>query len=63
MPKVDENYQPKHELIRIRSKEAEYVREVAAKHQERFIDAIYRIINSHRDNTLQENKAKNPEEK
>jgi hypothetical protein len=52
MPKVDDGYEPKHESVRIRSREAEYIRQVAAKYDERFIDALYRIINAHRDASL-----------
>jgi hypothetical protein len=52
MPKVDAGYEPKHESVRIRSREAEYIRQVAAKYDERFIDALYRIINAHRDVSL-----------
>jgi hypothetical protein len=52
MPKVDAGYEPKHESVRIRSREAEYIRQVAAKYDERFIDALYRIINAHRDASL-----------
>jgi hypothetical protein len=52
MPKVDDGYEPKHESVRIRSREAEYIRQVAARYDERFIDALYRIINAHRDASL-----------
>ena len=52
MPKVPDGYQPKGERVRIREKEAEYIRQVAEKYQESFLDALYRIVNYHRDNNL-----------
>jgi hypothetical protein len=53
MPKVNkETYSPKHVQARIRGREAEYIRQVAEQYNERFIDALYRIINVHRDASL-----------
>jgi hypothetical protein len=53
MPKVNkEIYTPKHVQARIRGREAEYIRQVAEQYNERFIDALYRIINVHRDASL-----------
>jgi len=49
MPKVSDGYSPKWEQIRIRAKEAEYIRKIAKQYDEKFVDALYRVINYHRD--------------
>jgi hypothetical protein len=38
--------------IRLRSKEAQYIEQVAAQYDEKFLDAVYRIVNFHRDASL-----------
>lgn len=52
MPKVNDGYEPKWQNARIRAREAEYIRKVAERYDEKFIDALYRIVNVHRDNHL-----------
>jgi hypothetical protein len=49
MPKVPEDYQPKGERVRVRAKETEYIKKVAEQYDETFLDALYRIVNYHRD--------------
>jgi hypothetical protein len=49
MPKVNDNYEPKWQSARVRAREAEYIRKVAEQYDEKFIDALYRIVNFHRD--------------
>jgi hypothetical protein len=40
------------ERVRVREKEAAYIRQVAEQYQESFLDALYRIVNFHRDTQL-----------
>ncbi|MBW4607408.1 MAG: hypothetical protein KME22_09315 [Hassallia sp. WJT32-NPBG1] len=43
---------PNGERVRIREKEAAYIRQVAETYQESFLDALYRIVAFHRDTSL-----------
>jgi len=40
------------ERVRIREKESNYIRQVAEQYNESFLDALYRIVNYHRDKNL-----------
>lgn len=39
-------------VVRIRQREADIIRQVADKYDERFIDALYRVVNYYRDNEM-----------
>ena len=43
------------ERVRIREKEADYIRQIATQYNESFLDALYRIVNHHRDGNLVKN--------
>lgn len=49
MPKLNQDYQPKGERVRVRAKESDYIKKVAEQYDETFLDALYRIVNYHRD--------------